>query len=191
VCLIKYLVRKVVPSHIPHWRHFFIAVIVASRKYLSVWLNKWGDSPIADKRDIVTKHNASTEMHPSVMTAQPEKRGWKVAEGSNRHLIKLPGTMYVLHRTSCQRVSGKLADANVRLCRHYLLQSQWCSRRRIIILRNWSQTIADIRTSSCGPVLFSLLETVWRWVHISLANAKDRVFVRILDLFAKSRHKNS
>jgi hypothetical protein len=66
---------------------------------------------MADKRDIVTKHNASTEMHPNVMTAQPEKRGWKVAEGSRGHLFKLPDRMYVLHRASCQWVSGKLADA--------------------------------------------------------------------------------
>jgi hypothetical protein len=43
--------------------------------YMQTFLNKWDGSQTADKRDIVTKHNASKEMHPSVMTTQPEKRG--------------------------------------------------------------------------------------------------------------------
>jgi hypothetical protein len=86
--------------------------LLPQRIYLSVWFNKWGHSQTADKRGIVTKRNASTVIHPSVTTTQPQKRGCKVVEDPEGHLIKLPDKMYVLHKTSCQSMSNKLADAD-------------------------------------------------------------------------------
>jgi hypothetical protein len=76
-------------------------------EYLSAWFIKWDDSRTADKRG----HCYKTEVQPRVMTAQPEKWGWKVVVDSEGHIIKLSDKMYVLHSTSRQRVSDTFPGA--------------------------------------------------------------------------------